>query len=647
MMKRSFAGSVTARCGWRTDMSREDRRSRIVLAAWFVISQACCVAGGQEPAYSITCRVELASDPALTAALRDEIKQRVARTFEVVLTDAHRLRFLAPDHTALPGGPPSELVASAVSEKWTSGERLMLVYVRRQSGSFVVEAREFDPLFQVLGAVSELRTVQRELVADTAARAALAAFAPTAEVRSAIGNHVSIEFWGGRQLREFRSWVGLEGDMGLQVLREPIGATGDAQRPTRFRRTFLSLRQWESDAAECELVGPDTNMFRDLGLPSVRYLARPVRAARSAVSVRVLRKDGRGPQEGCEVFASPRHYSTDTDLARGLTDRDGRLRLELNSAAVQFVTVRYEDLLMKAPVLAGASADPVVFEMSTRGRRAEFVLALRQLRQDIYDQALVDSRLAQDLKAKAEAKDIAEVLKLVERGRRKRLTHEQVVEQASEIESRAAAEGENVSALASAVRKYSEQAAAPNLEKSLAAYGDWADRFQKETAISELCKRIHALRDEMDWEGLVPLYEQLVALAPERGADAEQLRRLRNNLRTKGAEHADAKAFVAGPMRTITPRDLGDRWAEIERAADALLKAEDHLTLLKLNRSLSGWARDIGNQVKGLVEQIQAAGKDDDRIREIQATLDELQVTHGSLQKLNTQVQNFLKDLEL
>jgi hypothetical protein len=622
--------------------------SVVVMAACLGLGQAGPVAAGDDPAYAIACRVELARDPALTAVLRDEIHGRIARTFEVVLADEQRLHFLAPDRAAaLPGGRPTKLQPNAVSEKWASGERLMFVYVWRDASSFVVEAREFDPLFQVLGAPSELRTAQRELVADTAARAALAAFAPTAEVRSAIGNHVAIEFWGGRQLREFRSWLGLDGDVGLQVLREPIGASGDAARPTRFRRTFLALRQWESDAAECELVGPDANMFRDLGLPSVRYLARPARAARTTVSVRVLRKDGRSPQEGCEVFASPRHYSTETSLARGLTDRDGRLRIELNSAAVQFITVRYEDLIMKAPVLAGASADPVVFQMQTRGRRAEFVLALRQLYQDLYDQDIVDYRLALDLKGKADAKEVAEVLKLVERGRRKRLAHDQVIEQVREIESRAAAEGENVSTLAGEVRAFAEKVAERNLEKTIGTYANWADRFQKETAIRDVSTRINTLQSEMDWDGLVPLYEQLVTLAPDRREYADQLRRLQNNLRTKGPEHAEAKAFVAGPLRTITTRDLADRWAEIERSTDSLLKVEDHLTLLKVNRSLSAWARDIGNQVKGLVEQVQAAGKDEDRIREIQATLDELQVIHGSLQKLNKQVQDFLKELDL
>jgi len=72
------------------------------------------------------------------------------------------------------------------------------------------------------------------------------------------------------------------------------------------------------------------------------------------VSVRVVRKDSRQPQEGCEVFLSVKNYSTDPGEAKAVTDQHGTVRLTPAGRGIQLISVRYEDLVLKAPLLAGA-----------------------------------------------------------------------------------------------------------------------------------------------------------------------------------------------------------------------------------------------------------------------------------------------------
>ncbi len=620
-----------------------------VIVALGLLATPCAAADGS-PAYTIACRVELERDPALTPVLERELREHAQKIFQAVLGSDHRFRFL-PDDDAdpIPRGSLHELSVDQIVSHWPSEERLLLLRLGRQANSFVLQAREYDPQFQTLGPLCESRTIEREMVPSTVGRVLLQAFTPIAEVRSATGTNVQIEFRAGSRLRAYRPWLGLDREVGLQVMSEPIARGGSGgEHATRYRRSFLVLRNWESDRAECELVGPDGGaMFQKLGTGGVRFLARPARGSPAAVRVNVVCKDGRQPHEGCEVFVSPQQYSTDAAASRGITDSTGTVRFDAPAGGVQFVSVRYEDLVLKAPLLAGASADPLVFELQTRGRRAEFVRPLRQLLDEIDDQYRVDLRLREDLKVKAEAKDTAELRKLVERGRQQRITLEEVEKRTREAESRARSDGEDVSALAAFVRESADKKVAKQFDKTLAEFSAWADRLDKKNTIDEILGRINDRQKAMDWPGLVPLYERLVEVAPDNKEFSAELRRLQNNLKTKSPEHERARTFVESDLPGITSRNLDAKWQEIDQNIHALLGARDHLTLLKARRSMSAWSRELGQEVKGLVDQIQAAGQDEDRVAELRERLERLDELNKSLVKLFKEVQQFLEKLEL
>jgi hypothetical protein len=614
------------------------------------IAQPKTLRADDSPTYAIACRVEFDRDPALTVQLQDEVVASVRKMFDAVLGPEHQLRFLGEPIGTYAGGSLADLDSDAVIRDWSSAERLLLVRAGRESNQFAVESREYDPQFQIVGPVAGSRVMQRELVAGAAARAALRAFAPAAEVRAATGTNVQIEFRAGRRLQAYRSWLGMDGSVGLQVMSVPAGRGGptEEERPARYRRSFLVLRNWDGDRAECELIGPDSRtMFQRLGAGRVRYLARPTRGGPSTVRVEVVRKDGRQPHEGCEVFVSPQQFTTDPSTSRGITDSAGQVRFATTGSGLQFVSVRYEDLVMKLPLLPGASHDPLVFELQTRGRRADYVRPLRQLLDEIDDQFRVDLRLREDLKAKAEAKDTAEVRKLIARGRQQRITVQQVDERTRDVEFRASRDGEDVSALATFVREAAERKISKQVDQTLAEFSDWAERLDRQLVVDDLTGRINDLQAKMDWAALVPLYQRLVEMAPGNKEYADQLRRLENNLRVKSPEHEKARDFAENEMKSITSQDLAARWQEIDRSVHGLLTAKDHLTLLKVRKLMSTWARDLGQDVKGLVDQIQAAGKDDDRVQELREKLERIDAQNKSLIKLHRDVQQFLEKLEL
>jgi hypothetical protein len=639
---------------WCVSRVLQTRRLIFVVAGLCAVSQVPpgVRAGADErsPTYSIACRLEFDRDPSLTAPLAAAVRQQIGQAFEAILGSEQSVRFIADsDAAVLPSLPQAE--QESIARLWSVPEQLLMVRVARAGSQFVIQAREFDDRFQVLGPVCEFRTMQREMVADAAGRVVLQAFSPLAMVRTATGTNVQIEFLGGSRLAEYREWLGLNGKVGLQVMREPIASNGNASgngaaRATRYRGSFLVIQNWENDRIECELVGPD-KLFRDLGSAPVRYVARPVRGVNTSARVQVLRKESRQPQADCEVFVSPQQYATEPNLMRGLTDRAGTLNLKLASGGIQYVSVRFEDLVMKAPILPGASSDPVVFEVPTRGRRAEFIRPLRQLIQEVDDQYLVDVRLREDLKARVEAKDTVEVRKLIERGRKERISQPEVDTRVREIERRAELEGEDVREAAAQVRENAARKISKRIDQDLVAYSDWADKFDKRATVTALTNQINDLQAKMDWEGLIPLFEKLVEADPDNPKPVEELRLLKNDLKVKSPEHGDARAFVKDDLGDISSRDLAGRWREVDRAAHALLTAKDHLTLLKLQRAMNGWARDLGLEVKGLVDQVKAAGNDEDRVQELRDRLERLNELNQSLFKLNKEIREFLATLKL
>jgi hypothetical protein len=625
----------------------------IVVAAGFgamlqLSPKATAADNERSPTYSIACRLEIERDPSLTAPMTAAIRQQIQQAFEAILGSEQSIRFLdEADAADIPSLVQAE--QESVARQWPASERLIMVRVARLGGQFVVQAREFDDRFQMLGPLCEIRTMQREMVTDAAGRVVLQAFSPMAMVRSATGTNVQIEFLGGSRLAEYREWLGLTGKVGLQVMREPLAANANGNgtaRSTRYRGSFLVIQNWEDGRIECELVGPD-KLFRDLGSAPVRYVARPVRGGNTSARVQVLRKESRQPQPDCEVFLSPQQYATEPNLMRGLTDRTGTLNAKLAAGGIQYVSVRFEDLVMKAPLLPGASADPLVFEVPTRGRRAEFIRPLRQLIQEIDDQYLVDTRLREELKARADAKDTVEVRKLIERGRSQRISREEVDARVREVERRAELEGEDVRDAAAQVRENADRKISKQLDQLLSTYSDWAAKFDKRATVTALTAQIDDLTAKMDWEGLIPLFEKLVEADPENPKRAEELRLLKNDLRIKSAEHGEARTFVADDLGEITSRNLAGRWREVDRAAHALLAAKDHLTLLKLQRAMNGWARDLGLEVKGLVEQVKAAGNDEDLVQELRDKLERLDGLNQSLLKLDKEMREFLATLKL
>lgn len=624
-----------------------------------VLTLCCCgwlcvpSRAASAPAYQIALRLEVTAEPALTSWLVRVVRGRTERVFRAVLGDAVDLRWLDSAEAARLGAHSLEAVQPwELSQAWQGTERLLWVHLSQDGNSLVVQAREFDPVFRALGPLTRQRTAQRNLLPDAVARAVLDAFTPVAEVHAAEDSKVRIEFLGGKLLDDHRSWMRLDGNVGLQLLREthvPARESRAAEATVRrssFRQVFLALRGWSDRGAECELIGPSVGLFHELGSPLVRYLARPVRQRAGPMSVLVVRKETREPQQGCEVFISDRDYSTSASASCGFTDERGLVQVQPKSGGVGFVSVQYEDLVLQAPILPGASSDPLVFELPTHGRRAEFVSGVRQLYQELRDQVLWDNQILQELKQQGEARNIAGVRNLLARIKRDRLTFEEVSQRIAEIERRASTSGEDISKLASEIRAYAGGATQP-LEPHLVHYTRWADQMEKTDELRSLKDRISEQQLAMNWPALVPLYERCIQLEPADKQLADQLSRLRNDLGTRGPEHEGARKWVDERFPQITLQQLSNRWLEIERVTETLLAAGDHLWLLKVRRSLNRWARTLSSEVNRLIEQIGTAADDPEEAEQLREQLGTLRELHASWKELYGRVQGFLGKLDL
>lgn len=633
--------------------SRRRCRMRSTVACMIILLPVVLCASpdearAQAPAYEIACSIEFVSDTSLTPALERAVRDAVQRLLQTVLGAQADVRFLSQLPAGLAAGPLDAAKLQSFIEGWQSSERLLMLSISRRGNALVAQAREYDPEFQVFGSLAEKRTLQREPVPQMAAEAALEAFAPLAAVRGVAGSVVQIQFYGGDRLERHRSALGLNEGIGLQLLRAPLSQSDRERSPggirrTRYDKTFLVLRRWGPEMIECDLVGPDTRLLEDFSSGSVRFLARPVRNGKSA-RLQVLRKETHHPQEGCEVFVAGGQYSLEVSASQGITGQTGTVQFEPVPGGVQFVSVRYEDLILRAPLLPGASPDPLVFELPTRGRRSDYVRPLKELYQRLNDQILTDKRLIADLNAKADARDAAEVRRLVEQASRQHLSLDDVLERVRKIEVRAQADGEDVSLLAAEVRERAKDASRP-LDPILTRYTQWAEQLEKDNSIRVLKNQVNELQRQMDWTGLVPIYERLVQMDPDNSEYRTQLRRLQSDLRIKSPEHERARALVDGPMQKMSTSELAERWDEVNQTAEKLLECRDHLTLLRVRRSLVRWATDMAQEVKEL-RQLEAS-LDEDRLEELEHRLDELNRLYQSLQKLHGRVTEFLERLHL
>ena len=593
--------------------------------------------------YSIALHLDAAADPALSELLLDRARSSTEKAFRAVMGAAVQLRRLSATEAARLGlDNATELDLEQISQVWPSTERLLWVHVGRERNTLSVQAIEYDPLVRVLGTKQIQRTVQRTLLPETAARVALRAFTPVAEVQAVEDSKVRVKFLSSIPLRDHRSWIGLEPKMGLELICERRRAGSSEVEITVNRSSFLTLHRWSEEGAECVLVGAEGGWFGDFPRASVRYLARPVRHVPKELSVLVLRKDSGEPQEGCEVFSSNRGYSTSPNDSRGFTGASGMVQFRAQSRGVQFVSLQYEDLILQAPLMPGASSNPLVFQLRTRGRRGEFVRRLQQIYQELRDQVLSDRQILSELKQLVDEENIDELRRRVTQVNRDRLTLSDVLKSVEAIDRRAALGGEDVSKLASRISAYAATATEP-LGPELLPYAQWADQLEKRQKVDEINDRQRV----MDWPALVGLYERLLALDPGNKQLADELSRLRNDLKTKGPEHAQARKFVDEELPRITLGQLRDQWFNIEQATERLLAARDHLWLLKVRRSLNRWGRAWSSEVSRLVGEIELAKEDPAKAEQVAGQLDVLRRLDRPWRELEEKVSGFLRELDL
>ena len=157
-----------------------------------------------------------------------------------------------------------------------------------------------------------------------------------------------------------------------------------------------------------------------------------------------------------------------------------------------------------------------------------------------------------------------------------------------------------------------------------------------------LIEKIRAVQKLMDWPALENLYAELVRMDPSNHDATNQLRKLRSNLTERSGRHGRARRAVDGQFRNTPLTHLSDRWSGVEKAAQVLLDAEDHLWLLKLRRILNRWGRELAAEVTTLTGEIKMVEGDTERAIQLRTQLDNLRSLHVSWKDLYDNVREFL-----
>ncbi|MGM0490588.1 MAG: hypothetical protein ACQESR_28005 [Planctomycetota bacterium] len=251
----------------------------------------------------------------------------------------------------------------AASEEALADDKLMLLTVEPDRGSYVVACRELDCRARSFGRVADCRVRQRPHLAKTCARTVARAFSPLARVEQSRGRSARVRVRAGGLVRHDHSISRVEeGEIFRPVIRKSdrqgkLETDGIVEIEWTYLRVRNSRRHryvWD-----CDVWSAMRNPLAGRASARIEKLALGVRPQRDSTRLKLVGKEGNSrPLEGYEVFAKKPRSADDGDANRaqrlGVTDWRGVIQVPPGDWPLRLVYVKNgTHLIARLPVVPG------------------------------------------------------------------------------------------------------------------------------------------------------------------------------------------------------------------------------------------------------------------------------------------------------
>jgi len=321
--------------------------------------------------------IETDSDPSLSPGLVREVRESIEAEARAKFGAAWKTRFVEPFFE--PGGGD------------VADEKRITVRMTRAAGEYVVEASETDPSLRSTGPSVRRAARQRALVGTTAARAAIAAYRPTARIDDVRGDQAVLRLRGEALLpAEVRAELVVRGEGFVPMLRRR-DRDGKVASVDRVPWTVLKIRDGGDSPAAVTIESGLRSPLAGRRRGRVEALASAAGKPSGSTIVTITSGTGGEPLAGVSVYEIG---AGGTATSSGTTDEGGRITIAADGGRVRTLVVAGRYLpLARLPLIAGLDAE-VAAPVPVDGRLFEAERKLANLQSEFTDRMVLRRVLA-------------------------------------------------------------------------------------------------------------------------------------------------------------------------------------------------------------------------------------------------------------
>ncbi len=281
-------------------------------------------------------------------------------------------------------------------------DKLLLVRVTYEDGSYRVAARDFDVRTQLISDAQADSVVQRQLLAEAMFQRLLAAFCPVARVDEVNGDKVTLRLRAGSvPLRDPAIERSFDNAIFRPVVRRNDRA-GKAQQVQPIDWSYLVVDASEGARLSARLVtGLRTPLVskRRGRTEQLALFVHPPQGS-TVLELRTADKQAR-PLAGYQVYSHPVDSKETTLL--GATDAQGKLRISPAAGAVRVLMVKSGNVIMaRMPLLPGL-APTALAQVPDDQQRLQVEGVITGLQEELVDQIARRQALIARIRAQLKA----------------------------------------------------------------------------------------------------------------------------------------------------------------------------------------------------------------------------------------------------
>lgn len=513
-------------------------------------------------------------------------------------------------------------------------EKVVVLVVRRERGTYVLSAREYDRHFDSTDRPQRTSVLQRELVPDALGRLALRCWSPVGQIVARSDKTFTVRFPRAAALSSLPQWSRLQSGAVLQLIREVQTSEGLRQKPRLDQ--FLIANQLQGDDLECRLAlqespGPGGDWFQYLGHSQARYLVRRVSAAPGSLNARVVFQDSGLPREGCEVAVSESLLRAPQPL--GHTGPTGELAIPPGSSLL-YVTVQYEDQKLTRVAVPGITANPLIFQIAPRTMQGDSLAEVVRLEDRLRDTVAILNDLVKQMNEASQLKDVAKMQELLEQAQRE-VRLDELLASATTLQGKVPSSdpaAARLTTLIADIRQTTQQSGTGGFQQAVT-----------NGRIEVLKQEIGDAYRESRWADAEQRLREYTRLNPGDATAKSRLDELTAGLPDHGPEHRTARVTIEKYRGFTRIQELLDRWPELQPALELLIAEKDRLWLMTAEKEFSNWIT-LANQEAARIRQIVDSGTtlDDVQRDDLTARAKQLEQTGNELAAIVTQTDGII-----